>query len=492
MNNVVILPVVIPLITGIVLILAKKNLNLQRSLSVLSFAALIVAAGRLVHLAATEGIQTLYLGSWVPPFGIVLVADMFASLLVLTAGIVSLACLLYSFSAIDKDRESYFYYPLVQFIVAGVCGSFLTGDIFNLFVFFEVMLIASYALISLGGEKRQLRESLKYVLVNIISSVMFVMAVAYLYATLGTLNMADLSLRVAAVGQEGIVTVIAILFMIVFSLKSALFLYYWLPGSYSAPPAPIAALFGGLLTKVGIYALFRSFTLIFYHQPEVTHQLLAWLAGLTMVLGVLGAVAHWDVRKILAYNIVVAVGFIVFGLAVSSSTALSGAIYYLLHDMIIKALLFLLGGSMIAVAGTGQLRKMGGLIKRYPVLGWMFFIGALALAGIPPLSGFIGKLLLIQGGLEQGLYWLVAVSLGTSLLVLYSMLKIFMNGFWGEEKNHQAQGNGSITRHLVPCGFLVALAVGLGLGAEWVIPYIQIATETLLNPELYIQAVLKE
>ncbi|XEC93150.1 Na+/H+ antiporter subunit D [Paenibacillus tarimensis] len=491
MSNLVALPLLIPLLTAVVLMFFQKRLLLQRWISGFGTLANLAVAVYLVHTVRQEGIKTLFMGGWVPPFGIVFVADMFAALLVLTTTVVASACLFYAFRTIGEEKERHYFYPFFQFLLVGVTGSFLTGDIFNLFVCFEVMLISSYALIVLGGTKRQLRESVKYILVNIISSALFVAAVAYLYGVAGTLNMADLSQRVAEAGQGGMLTVIAMLFLIVFGLKAGLFLYFWLPGSYSAPPAVVTALFGGLLTKVGVYAIIRTFTLIFYHDPGITHTIIGGLAAATMILGVIGAVAYSDVNRILIYNIVAGVGFVVFGLAVSNGSALEGAVFYLVHDMIVKALLFLLGGTLIAVAGTEKLTEMGGLIKRHPLLGWLFFIAAMALVGVPPLSGFIGKLLIVRGGLEAGWYWITGIGLASSLLILLSMMKIFMHAFWGEEKP-SVQKVPSTGGMLGPSVFLTVLTVLLGLCAEWVYPYISAAAEVLADPQIYIQAVLKE
>jgi multicomponent Na+:H+ antiporter subunit D len=495
MTNLVILPILIPIFTGIILIFLRNQIIVQRWISALSLVAVVIVSAYMVQRVHMNGIQALHLGGWAPPYGIVLVADMFAALLVLTTSVVGLVCLWFAFHSIGKDREEYFFYPFFQFLLAGVCGSFLTGDIFNLFVFFEVMLISSYVLIVHGGTKPQLRESIKYLLINIVSSVFFVVAVAYLYSVTGTLNMAHLSLRVAEMGQEGILTVISLLFLIVFSLKASLFLYFWLPGAYSAPPTVIAAIFSALLTKVGIYALFRTFTLIFYHQPHITHEILAWFAALTMLLGVIGAVAYADVRKIITYNVIAAVGFIVFGLAIFSTVSLEGAIFYLIHDMIVKALLFLAAGLLISAAGTGQLRKMGGMIRTHPVLGWILFATGISLAGIPPLSGFIGKLLIIQGGFNQGFYLFVGVSLLSSLLILYSLMKLFMNAFWREPEDSRDVSTYKSTSAVLiaPCAVLLGLSVIIGLGAEWIYPYVSQAAETLMDPSIYIEAVgLKE
>ena len=266
-------------------------------------------------------------------------------LLVLTTAIVTGILLLYAFSSIGKAHENMFFYPFVFFLIAGVNGSFLTGDLFNLFVCFEVMLLSSYVLITLGGRKVQLVESIKYVSINVLSSWFFLVGIAYLYGTVGTLNMAHLSVRIAEVGQGPLLTVISIIFLIVFSLKVGLLLYFWLPGSYSAPPTVVAALFGALLTKVGIYAMFRVFTLIFYHEPGITHMMIGIMAAITMIGGSIGAIAYNDIRQIVSYNVVIAVGFILVGLAVSTEVAIQGSIYYLIHDMIIKALLFLTCGN---------------------------------------------------------------------------------------------------------------------------------------------------
>ncbi|MDA3131082.1 Na+/H+ antiporter subunit D [Aliibacillus thermotolerans] len=490
MNNIITLPILIPLLTGIFLIFFR-SIPLQKWISAIALIVTTGVSAYIIHLISTHGILTLQLGGWEAPYGITLVADMFAALLVLTTAMVSLCCLYYAFGTVGKNRERFYFFSFFLFLVAGVNGSFFTGDIFNLFVCFELMLISSYVLLSLGGERIQLRETIKYLLINIISSMIFVLAIAYLYGITGTLNMADLSVKVAEIGQDGLLTTVSLLFLVVFGLKAALFLYFWLPGSYSAPPPAVAALFGALLTKVGIYAIFRTFTLIFYHQPEVTHTLMMWMAALTMILGTIGAVAHWDVKKIIVYNVIVAVGLIIFGLSVFSSVSLIGSLYYFVHDMIIKALLFLLAGAVIIIARTHKLHEISGLIRHHPYLGWLFFIAALSLAGIPPFGGFIGKVFITQGGLENGDYIVAGIGLFTSLLVLYSVMKIFLNGFWGETILSKKE-EGKVKNVLLPCSILAALTILLGLGAEWTYVYFEQAVEGLMNPNFYIQAVLHD
>jgi multicomponent Na+:H+ antiporter subunit D len=493
MNNLVILPIIIPFIAGAILIFFYNRIWIQRFISVLSLLMSLGVSYMLGTQVYQSGIQTLEVGGWAPPFGIVLVADMLAVIMVITANLVGLACLLYSFSSIGTGRESSYYYAFFQFLFVGVCGAFLTGDIFNLFVFFEVLLISSYILIVIGGDKHQFRETIKYVIMNIISSMLFVVGVAYLYAVTGTLNMAHLSVRFAEAEPTGMLMVLAMMFFLVFAMKGALFpLYFWLPGSYTVPPTAIAALFGGLLTKVGIYAIIRTFTLIFGVEQGFTQMFFLIVAGITMLLGVFGALATKDVKKIIVYNIISAVGFMVMGIAFNSSVALTGTLMYVTHDMIIKSCLILLGGAIVYVAGTSHLNKMGGLIKYHPVMGWLLFIGTVALVGVPPLSGFVAKLLLIQGGLAGEHYFIIGLSLVASLLILFSVMRIFMLGFWGDPKQSEQAGFVSAKGLVAPAAFLVAISIILGVGAEWFLPFFQLASEQLLDPSVYVNAVLKE
>lgn len=492
MNNFVVLPIIIPLVTGLLLFFIRRLNRTQRWLSAAGTVFTLVSAILLLQQVRSDGVQVLNVGGWQAPFGIVLVSDMFAVLLVMAAAIVTLLCLFYTYQTVSREEERTYLYPFIMFLLCGVNGSFLTGDLFNLFVFFEVMLSASYVLLSFGSKRLQLRETLKYMLINIVSSTLFVVAVAYLYSVTGTLNMAHLSEGIAVAGQDGVLTTISLLFMFVFALKAALFLYYWLPGAYSVAPTAIAAIFAALLTKVGIYAIFRMFTLIFYHQPHITHTLLLWLAGLTMLLGALGAISQWNIRRILVYNVIIAVGFIVFGLAIFTEASIIGAIYYLLQDMFAKALIFLLGGIMISIARTHQLKDVSGLMHHHPQLGWLFFLSALILAGIPPLSGFIGKVVILQESIEAKHYVMTAIGLLTSLLVLYSMLKIMIHGFWGdthlseEEGRARRQGRGV----LISCYVLAGLCVVMGLFAEPILQIIEQAAQTLYHPSIYIEAVL--
>lgn len=490
MNNLVVLPMIIPLLVGVILAFVPNHIYTQRLLTLLSLVATFVVSVLLLNLIQKEGIITLEFGDWEAPFGIVFVADSFATLLVLTTSLLSSIIIIFAFQTIGKTRETLYFYTFVNFLIAGVNGSFLTGDLFNLFVTFEVMLLASYALITLNGKKVQLRESIKYVAINVVASSFFLIAIAYLYGTIGTLNMAHASERIAEVGQTPLLTVISLVFLLVFSLKSGLLLYQWLPGSYSVPPAAIAALFGALLTKVGIYALYRVFSLIFYHEPQITHTIIAIMAILTIIGGSIGAIAFRDIKQVITYNVVIAVGFILAALAIFSAISITGGIYYLLHDMIVKALLFLLAGTIIYLTKTSRVDAMSGLIRNYPTLGWFFFITVLSLTGIPPLSGFLGKVLVGQGALETSSYALLIVTFLSSMVVLYSLLRVFMGTFWGETIIDEEEQIPLKPLTLLPSAILICLTFILGLAPESIAPFVTDASNVLMNPQIYIDAVL--
>lgn len=493
MINLPILPILIPLAAAVLLMFVSKHVKAQRIVSIIALSATIAASAAVMIKVKADGIQTVDMGSWPAPFGITLVSDMASILLVLTASIITLCVVVYSFRSIGSGREAFYYYPIVQFLLVGVNGSFTTGDIFNLFVFFEIMLMSSYVLIVIGGTKVQLRESIKYVLVNVISSAIFVIAVGFLYSVTGSLNMAHVSVRLSAISEEPIVTVLALLFLIVFGLKGGIFpLYFWMPGSYAAPPAPVLALFGALLTKVGVYAILRTYTLFFYHDQAFTQDILILLALLTMIAGSIGALAYKDVKQILIYNIIIAVGVLLFGIAVMTTESIAGTVFYLVHDMIIKAALFMLGGMMIYISGTSNTNKMGGLIRFYPALGWTFLVASFALAGIPPLSGFTGKLLIVRAGFESGEYVGAIVVLLSSLAVLYSVVNLFMDVFWKKPKKALPSAKKQTASLFIPAAVLVILSVLYGVGTEAVYPYVMQAADALIHPEIYIDAVLKE
>ena len=490
MSNIIVMPLIIPIITAICLVFLNKQIRLQRIISFVTVIAVAIIGIVLLVAVQLDGILKLDFSGWLPPFGILFVADTFSVLLVVMASIVTAICLGYAFATLGAEYEKMYVYPFILFLLAGVNGSFLTGDIFNLFVCFEVMLLASYVLVAIGGKKRQLREAFKYVVINIVASWLFLVALAYVYGTLKTLNMAHIAQRVSEAGQDPILTTVSILLMIVFALKAGLLLFFWLPGSYSVPPTAIQALFAALLTKVGIYALFRTFTLMFPLNSDVTHTIIGAMAAITIVLGCMGAFAGKDVMQIAVYNVLIGVGFILIGLASGTEEGYAGAVYYLLHDMVAKALLFLLVGTMVYVTGEKVVKNMSGLIRHYPLFGWTFLVVVLALAGMPPFSGFLGKVLIGQGAIENGNYVLLAIGFGSSVIVLYSLLRIFLASFFGETSTSEEEKVRIPNRVYATFIVSVILIVGLGMGAQGIAPYVTNAAETLANPLVYIEAIL--
>lgn len=498
MNIAVVLPLIIPLSAAAASLLAWRSRSLQRLFGIAGTFSLLLAAIFLLSQVLAEGILVVPVGSWPPPFDITLVADLFSAIMVLLAGIMGLAVSVYSLFSIDHQREKFGYYPLFNILLMGVCGAFLTGDIFNLYVWYEVMLIASFVLISLGGERLQIAGALKYVTLNLMASALFLAAVGLLYGMLGTLNMADLSQKLDAVDEPGVYLTLAVLFLVAFGIKSAIFpLFFWLPASYHTPPVAVTAIFSGLLTKVGVYSLIRVFTLLFVQDAAYTHNLILILAGLTMVTGVLGAVAQYEFRRLLSFHIISQIGYLLMGLGLFSIASLAASIFFMAHVILAKSTLFLISGITHSRQGTYELKQLGGLYRSSPLLSILFLVPALSLAGIPPLSGFFAKLALIQSGLELQQYWIVAVALSVSVLTLYSMIKIWTEAFW-KPLPEPVSGNGAaafrvpgrIDPKVLPVIVLVVISLILGLAAEPFFSLALRAAEQLLDPSGYIQAVL--
>jgi multicomponent Na+:H+ antiporter subunit D len=494
------LPLIVLFLTASVALLAWNRRTVQRAVSVIGAASLLVSALMLLADVRRNGIQSAQMGAWPAPFGITLVADLFAAIMVVMTGIIGLAIALYSLTSMDRRRESFGYYPLIHVLLMGVCGSFLTGDIFNLYVWFEVMLISSFVLMELGGEKAQLEGAIKYVALNLMSSALFLTAVGILYGVSGTLNMADLALQLRGVESAGLLTTVAVLFMLAFGIKAGAFpLFFWLPASYHTPPVSVSALFAGLLTKVGVYALIRVFTLLFIHDTARTHTLILIAAGLTMLTGVLGAVAQDEFRRLLSFHIVSQIGYMLMGLGLFTPLALAGSIFHIIHNMLAKTNLFLVGGVLYRLKGTYQLKKLGGLYRSSPGLTTLFLISAFALAGMPPLSGFWSKLILVKAGLDMGSFAIVGTALLVSILTTYSMTKIWNEVFWkatpatdGQEPNAAVSDEPPASRLLlfVPIIALASLIVVVGLAAQPFLNLIQEAADQLMNPDQYIRGVL--
>ena len=496
MSQFLVLPIIIPLVTAVAALMAWQAVRVQRVLHLAGAAALFAASAWIAAGIWSGGIQHLQVGSWEAPFGITLVADVLSAAMLVVVGLTGLAVGVYAAGSMDEERERFGFYPLFHLLLMGVNGAFLAGDLFNLYVWFEVMLITSFVLLVLGNDREQVRGASTYVIINLVSSLCFLAAIGLLYGLTGTLNLADLAVRLPGVPETGLVTTVAMLFLVAFGIKAAVFpLFFWLPASYHTPPVAISAIFAGLLTKVGVYALIRVFTLLFTGDVGYTHTLLLIVALLTMVTGVLGAAAQYEFRKVLSFHIVSQIGYMVLGLALFTPLALLGAVFYVVHHIIVKTNLFLVSGIAHRFEGTFDLKSLGGLYRSKPWLAILFAIPALSLAGLPPLSGFWAKLVIIRAGLEAEAYLAVGVALVVGLLTLYSMTKIWNEAFWkpltGETVARPAVGPPrSLAWLVVPVVSMAAITLAIGLYAEPLAVVADRAAGELLLPEAYVQAVL--
>lgn len=496
MSWVLVLPILVPLATALLCFAVRGPSRLQRALSVAGAGGLLAVAILLLREVLGGGILVSQMGDWPAPFGISLVADRLAAIMVVITGIVAVATVVYALADIDPERQRFGFHPLFHILITGICGAFLTGDLFNLYVWFEVMLIASFALLVLGGERAQIDGAVKYVALNLISTVMFLSAVGLLYGMTGTLNMAELHVRVREVENTGLLSAVAMLFLVAFGIKAAIFpLFFWLPAAYHTPPVAVSAVFSALLTKVGVYALIRVFTLIFTHDVGYTHTTMLIVAAATMVTGVLGAAAQTEIRRILSFHIISQIGYMILGLALFTPLGLIGAVFYLVHHIIVKANLFLVSGVANRLGGSFDLNALGGLYAERGWLAILFLIPAFSLAGFPPLSGFWAKLLLIQASLEIEAYWVAAVALVVGLLTIYSMTKIWNQAFWrprpqGAAVPAAAPSRGDLLLLTLPIAGMALLTLVIGI---WVQPFLTVAGEAaaeLLDPRIYVTAVL--
>lgn len=498
MSHLVVIPILIPLLAAALSIVSWRSVSLQRWVAILATGALLLVSIALLQLTREHGFVVMHMGGWAAPFGITIVADLLSAIMVVLTGIIGFSIAIYSLATTPEGHERFGYYPLMHLLLAGVAGSFLTGDIFNLYVWFEVMLLSSFALLTLGGERAQMEGAIKYVALNLFSSALLLSAIGLVYATTGTLNMADLGQKLAQVEHHGMVNTLAMMFIVAFGIKAAAFpLFFWLPASYHTPLVGISALFAGLLTKVGVYCLYRFFTLIFTGDVDYTHTILLWGAGLTMLSGVLGAAAQFEFRRILSFHIVSQIGYMILGLALYTPLAIVGGVFYIMHHIIVKTNLFLVSGLVYRLLGSYDLKELGGVYRHRPGVALLFLIPALSLAGVPPLSGFFAKFIIIRAGIEVSAWTITGIALLVGLLTLYSMIKIWVEVFWktvpenvNTDRLTGAQPDKSLWLLLLPIVGLAACTLFIGLSGQPIYELADAAAEQLLNPTLYIEAVL--
>jgi len=458
------LPVLVPLISAVLLLLLPRRPSVQRVGLFVASAFNLLAAVRLFEsIRRAPGPVTMEFGGWEAPVGIAFYADLLAVIMVLTAALVGFCGAWYACGEIGRVlwRKHYaFFYML---LLTGINGAFLTGDLFNLFVWFEVMLLASFAMMVMGRNARTLEGSTKYVVLNMLSSFFFLSGLGILYGKVGSLNLNDIAVRLADSNSDPLVLTSAALLLLAFGIKAGVFpLYFWLPASYPFTGFATAAVFGGLLTKVGVYALFRVFGGAFAFLSEMTSGIFLWAGALTMVVGVLGAASQFHVRRILSFHIISQIGYLVLGLGLFTKGAFAAAIFYTVHHIVVKTNLFFAAGLIAATGRSENLKRLGGLANKMPLLAILFAIPALSLGGIPPLSGFFAKFLLIRETLREGAWGFAALALAVGVFTLFSMSKVWAEAFWKDCPRRT--GLCCIRRgQLAPVALLAAVTVAIGL-----------------------------
>ena len=489
--NALTLPVLLPAFTA-VLTLFIRNTRFRRTIVLVSAVLQLGVAVTLVALTYRQGPIALALGGWEAPFGIVLVGDVYSTVMVSLGAIISLASLTFGCFEMPARWEHPLRLPLQQLLIVGLNQSFLTGDLFNLFVAFEVMLISSYALLTLEANDWDIKQAFPYLAVNAVSSMLFLAAAGLAYGMFGTLNFAEMSIRASAMSDDPRILPLAVMLLGVFGVKAGVFpLYFWLPHAYPTLPAPLAALYAGMLTKVGVYVLLRIFGTVMPVDLSNVHYAIAWLGGATMVLGVFGAVSRNFIRGILSFHILSQIGYMILAVGLYSPYAFAALLFYNIHNNLVKSSLFLVGGTVTVMNGTDDLKRSANLWRTTPVLGVAFLLLGLSLAGIPPLSGFWGKLMIVQEGIAQRQSVLVFLALFTSIFTLLSMMKIWNATFWTVDERVPVRLHDRrwIPLTLVVCA-MASVTVLLSVFAGPLMDVCHEAARQITDRSLYIEAVL--
>ena len=508
------LAVMLPVLGAAVTFMLVRRPRAQITVTVSALVLTLVLDALLLAAVWDTGVAAVHLGGWPAPLGITLVVDRLSALMLVVSALVTLAVLLYASAQglINRDEGGpvSIFHPTFLILVAGVSNAFLAGDLFNLYVGFEILLTSSYVLLTMGGTAQRIRAGITYVVVSVLSSVVFLIAIAMIYAATGTVNMADLAVKLGELPTD-VQMVLHVLLLVGFGIKAAVFpLSFWLPDSYPTAPAPVTAVFAGLLTKVGVYAMIRTETLLF--PGEHVNALLLVVAALTMVVGILGALAQTDIKRILSFILVSHIGYMIFGLGLATEAGLTATVYYVAHHITVQTALFLVTGLIENRAGTANIDRLGSLAKVSPFVSVLFLVPALNLGGIPPFSGFLGKVGLLRGGVEQATplaYTLVGVSLLVSLLTLLVVVRVWTRAFWRrvEDVEHppaqlvaayeRAVARGERPRPLEP-GLVLPTTALVGLTLVFTVaagPLFALADEAatdMLDRSPYIAAVLDD
>ena len=494
MNWLTLLPVLTCLFVFSINCALWRSYYWQKTFHIVGSFLLLFATIFVFYVTYHQEMLVLQVGGYRAPFGVSFVVDLLGALMLLLTGITSICVSMYSFSDITHKMQRSGFYLAYWVLLMGICGAFSTGDLFNLYVWFEIILIASFILLVLDNKKAQIDGTMKYVSVNLVATMLMLMAIAMLYGITGTLNLADMAQRIHAHSSSGILVAVVLLLTLAFSIKAALFpLFFWLPASYHTANVATAAICAGMLTKVGVYALIRLMTLIL----PGNHYILTFLlvsSALTMLTGVLGAASQFQFRRLLSFHIVSQIGYMIMGLAVYTPLAIAGSIYFMMHNVIVKTNLFLISGVCTRTGRANDIRRLGGLYLKFPILSFLFFVSAFSMAGIPPLSGFWGKMILLQSTLETSHYIVASVSIIVGFFTLYSMVKIWNQVFWKAEpvaeEARLSLGRRQALFWYAPIIVLVIISLSMGFFPG---PYFTLASRIstqLLNPEIYISAVM--
>ena len=491
----VIAPVAYCLMAGAGLMMLRKYAALQARLAVVGLTGLVaLTAGLLVHVI-DGGTVTVTMGRWLPPFGISFTVDAFGAVLALASSLVALACGIYAAGDVDTTGRRYGFFAFLFLMMAGVIGAFVTGDIFNLYVWFEVLLIASFGLQVLGSEDRQLDGATKYAFLNLVATTMFLVATGYLYGIFGTLNMADIALTARTMDDTAPLYTLATLYLFAFGMKAAAFpVSFWLPASYHTPKVVVSALFAGLLTKVGIYALIRTLVMLFPEQRDALAGVIAVVAVATMLLGTLGALAQTDYRRLLGYLVVSGIGIMLAGLALASTEALSAAIFYAAHSIVVMTALYMAAGIAARVGQTFSIVALGGLYRSHVLFAGFSLVLFFSVSGLPPFSGFWPKAVIVKAALDDGAWWIAVAVLVTGFLTTIAVGRVWLHAYW---KPLEASADGAALRRLgasavAPLAGLVILTTWFGLFPESLITMTDRAAAGLVDPAGYIGSVFPE
>ncbi|RLP77347.1 Na+/H+ antiporter subunit D [Mycetocola tolaasinivorans] len=516
MNALVPLVVTIPLLGAAIALIFGQRPRVQIFVSLVSLTLVTAIAAVLLVAVDQTGTVTVNVGGWAPPWGIVLVVDRLSAIMLLVSALMLLGVLIFAIGQgiVDDDNETpvSIFHPAYLVLSAGLFDAFVAGDLFNMYVGFEMLLAASYVLLTLGGTGARIRAGVTYIVISLMSSLLFVGAIALIYGATGTVTMALISERVRELPM-GVQAILCAALLLGFAVKAAVFpLSFWLPDSYPTAPAPVTAVFAGLLTKVGVYAIIRTDTLLFVDVPLRIPLMV--VAFFTLLVGIMGAVMQADIKRLLSFTLVSHIGYMIFGIAIGGDIALTATIFYVVHHIVVQTTLFLATGLVERVGGSTSISRLGGLLKAAPFVAVLFFLGALNLGGIPPFSGFLGKIGLFQAGVEEGSwlsYVLIAAGAATSLLTLYALARVWNMAFWrsrGEVEGYQSPLLESLAESPEDSGTvatkqtsglmvgattgMVALTLLLTVFAGPIFGYAERAAAQVENPDNYISAVFPE